>query len=227
MRHRNNRAWIRSLPRRAAPTRACGLEAADARRVRDDSRSSICPSSRDDRADTTTRRHQARSTCRPGVRWHWSRSAATVSTSSLDRLDCLTDWDIVVTTRGSEAVTSPSGGIVREERCTERASIRDLVRAVDVVITKPGYGIIADCVANDDGDALHLPRTLRGIRRHGARDAALPAVPASRARRLRSRRVGMPRSADAYGTCHPHPRRSRPDGAAVAARMIAELVNAT
>ena len=25
----------------------------------------------------------------------------------------------------------------------------DLVRAVDVVVTKPGYGIIAECLAND------------------------------------------------------------------------------
>jgi hypothetical protein len=38
-----------------------------------------------------------------------------------------------------------------DERAMYRAGLRyeDLVRAVDVVVSKPGYGIIAECLAND------------------------------------------------------------------------------
>ena len=49
----------------------------------------------------------------------------------------------------------------------------DLVRAVDVVITKPGYGIISDCVANGAAHAVHVARAVCGIRRDGSGDAAL------------------------------------------------------
>ena len=34
----------------------------------------------------------------------------------------------------------------------------DLVAAVDIVVTKPGYGIIAECVANDTRDSVHVTR---------------------------------------------------------------------
>ena len=65
-----------------------------------------------------------------------------------------------------------------DERAIYAAGYRyeDLVRAVDVVATKPGYGIISECIANDTA----LLYTSRGhfaeYRRHGPRDAALPAL---------------------------------------------------
>ena len=52
----------------------------------------------------------------------------------------------------------------------------DLVAAVDIVVTKPGYGIIAECVANNTRDPLHVARAFPRVRRAGARDAALAAV---------------------------------------------------
>jgi L-arabinokinase len=48
--------------------------------------------------------------------------------------------------------TATEGGLIRlDEPTLYRGGYRyeDLVRAVDVVVTKPGYGIIAECLAND------------------------------------------------------------------------------
>ena len=62
----------------------------------------------------------------------------------LDRLDCLPDWGIVVVGGGLQACP-----LHLDEAAIYSAGLRyeDVVRAVDVVITKPGYGIISDCVA--------------------------------------------------------------------------------
>lgn len=69
------------------------------------------------------------------------------------RLNCTDDWHVVVT--GQE----PPRGLPRcvhylDESAVYEAGMRyeDLVAAVDVVVTKPGYGIISECVAN--GTAL-------------------------------------------------------------------------
>jgi hypothetical protein len=144
----------------------------------------------------------------------------------LDRLDCLTDWDIVVTTRGSEAVTTPPGvHVVREEQLYGRGlRYEDLVRAVDVVITKPGYGIIADCVAND-ADMLY---TSRG--RFAEYDVMVREMP----HYLRCQHLALDAfEAGAWDAAlstlrhlPPPPEKIPTDGAQLAARMIAELVNA-
>ena len=57
-----------------------------------------------------------------------------VSGLDLDRLDCTPSWGVV------SAVNEPA---------MYAAGLRyeDLVRTVDVVITKPGYGIISDCIS--------------------------------------------------------------------------------
>ena len=145
----------------------------------------------------------------------------------LTRLDCLTDWDIVLTTRGSESVTAPRGVHLVPERQLYGRGFRyeDLVRAVDVVITKPGYGIIADCIANDAA----MLYTSRG--RFAEYEVMVREMP----RYLRCQHLAL----DAFeaGTWDgalrtlaslPLPsEKVRTDGAAVAARMIAELVSAT
>lgn len=50
----------------------------------------------------------------------------------------------------------------------------DLVRAADVVVTKPGYGIVSECLANDTaclytgrGDFREQALLIEGLRRHG------------------------------------------------------------
>ena len=144
----------------------------------------------------------------------------------LTRLDCLTDWDIVLTMRGSTDVAVPRGvhAVPEEDLYGRGFRYEDLVRAADVVITKPGYGIIADCVANDsamiytsrgrfaeyDVMVREMPRYLRCHHLEleafemGAWNAALAAV------------AGLPPPPDQVPT----------DGAEVAARMIADLVSA-
>ncbi len=98
----------------------------------------------------------------------------------------------------------------------------DLVRAVDVVLTKPGYGIISECIANDTAlvyttrgrfavyDVLvrEMPRYLRGA--FIANDALL---------------AGRWRAAlDAAESAPPPPEKPRTDGAEVIADMIAARV---
>jgi hypothetical protein len=65
-------------------------------------------------------------------------------------LDCLDRYGVVVTCRNSPQGARPSGVHVLREDDLYAAGLRyeDLVAAVDVILSKPGYGIIAECVAN-------------------------------------------------------------------------------
>jgi L-arabinokinase len=135
----------------------------------------------------------------------------------LDRLDCSPDWDIVVT-----AVTRLQSAIALDESAIYCAGLgyQDVVRAVDVVITKPGYGIISDCVAN--GTAMLY--TERG--RFPEYEVLVREMP----RFLRCRfidggdlRAGRWRaSLDALIESPPPPEKPRTDGAQMIARMIVE-----
>jgi L-arabinokinase len=68
----------------------------------------------------------------------------------LGSIDCLDRWTIVTTDR----ITSPAGPMPRNvvflaEQAFLGGSFRyeDLVASSDVVVTKPGYGIVAECIA--------------------------------------------------------------------------------
>jgi L-arabinokinase len=68
----------------------------------------------------------------------------------LSALDCLGEWTVVTTDR----VAAPTGDLpVHVRLIPEDAFLssgfryEDLVAAVDVVLTKPGYGIIAECIS--------------------------------------------------------------------------------
>jgi hypothetical protein len=67
----------------------------------------------------------------------------------LDKLDCLDEFTVVIAEQASEIASLPSSivGIDEEKLYVNHLGYEDLVRAMDVVITKPGYGIIADCLA--------------------------------------------------------------------------------
>jgi hypothetical protein len=72
-----------------------------------------------------------------------------VRTLPFERVDCLRDWTIVLT--DAEANPGSSAGVhVIAEQHLYGTGLRyqDLVAAVDAVITKPGYGIISECIAN-------------------------------------------------------------------------------
>jgi hypothetical protein len=70
----------------------------------------------------------------------------------VSRADCFDEWTIVTTDRVMPRSRLASDALVQvEEEAFRRSRFRyeDLVAAVDVVMTKPGYGIIAECIAAD------------------------------------------------------------------------------
>jgi hypothetical protein len=75
-----------------------------------------------------------------------------ISGLPLEPLGRLEGWSVVTTAHALEAVgPAPPGVRVLEDAAVYGSGLRyeDLVRACDVVVTKPGYGIIAECLAND------------------------------------------------------------------------------
>lgn len=72
-----------------------------------------------------------------------------VNDLDLARLDCRDDYGIVISGR-EDQLRLPRGIHFADERLLYDRELRyeDLVAAVDVVVTKPGYGIISECIAN-------------------------------------------------------------------------------
>jgi hypothetical protein len=70
------------------------------------------------------------------------------------RLDCLDDYGVVLTHRTvSDRIDAPKGihQVSEADLYGSGLHYEDLVAACDVVATKPGYGIIAECIANRTG----------------------------------------------------------------------------
>jgi hypothetical protein len=69
----------------------------------------------------------------------------------LTRLDCLDRTVVLLTHDGTFGGPVPEGVALVAEPDIYGAGLRyeDVVAAVDVVLTKPGYGIISECIAND------------------------------------------------------------------------------
>lgn len=139
----------------------------------------------------------------------------------LEPLGRLDGWSVVTTAHALEAVGPvPHGVRVLEDAAVYARGLRyeDLVRAADVVVTKPGYGIIAECVANDAA----ILYTDRG--RFAEYDVLVEAMP----RYLRAR--FMPREDLFRGRWRDHldavlaqpspPERPRTDGAGIAASYL-------
>jgi L-arabinokinase len=126
---------------------------------------------------------------------------------------------------GGQAARAPSPANLRhlDARTLESAGLgyADVVGAVDVVVTKPGYGIVTDCVGagtrlvyTDRGDFPEYPIMVAEMPRY------LPAVFASN-EEIRQGRLG--RALEAVQAI-PFPAPSRTDGAAVVAeRLLARL----
>ena len=68
---------------------------------------------------------------------------------NLHGLDCLDEWTVIVT-GGGDAPPVPRGVCFLPEQRMYDAGLRyeDIVAAVDAVVTKPGFGIVAECLAN-------------------------------------------------------------------------------
>jgi hypothetical protein len=73
-----------------------------------------------------------------------------VSALQLRQIDCLDIVDLVMTAPANEidSIDGPVHRVAEEDIYSRGFRYVDLVAAADVVVTKPGYGIIADCVAN-------------------------------------------------------------------------------
>lgn len=145
----------------------------------------------------------------------------------LATLDCRDTWTIVTTDRVTD-VRSPLPPHVRvvDERLFSTGQVRyeDLVAAVDVVVTKPGYGIIAECIST--GTAMLY--TSRGsFREYDVLVDALPDVVRSRFISQTDLFAGRWRDAlDALDALMAQPgpsTRMATNGADVAARRIAQI----
>lgn len=68
----------------------------------------------------------------------------------LAALDCTDGWQVVVTGRGGAPVQVPRCvQFIDDNAVYDKGMLyEDLVAAVDVVVTKPGYGIVSECIAN-------------------------------------------------------------------------------
>lgn len=137
----------------------------------------------------------------------------------LSSLDCLDEWTVVITGREAPA-TIPQGVAFVEESVMYAKGLHyeDLVAACDVVVTKPGYGIIAECVANETamlytsrGHFLEYDVLVREMPRF-LRCAFIDQESLLAGRWLER--------LDALVVSPPPPERPRTDGAEVAAEMI-------
>lgn len=143
----------------------------------------------------------------------------------LSTVDCLDDYVIVLTRREGKPSTTRGVLAVSEPLMYEQGlRYEDLVNAVDVVVTKPGYGIIADCVAHD----TPLLYTSRG------RFAEYPVLVSEMPRYLRCAFIdhdallsGRWREPlDRLGSAAAPQERPATDGASLIADMIEQVVRA-
>jgi L-arabinokinase len=133
---------------------------------------------------------------------------------------------VIVTAPGEALRDLPAGVLGLSEEVMYGRGLRyeDLVAAVDAVVSKPGYGIIADCAAG----GTPLAYTSRG--RFPEYDVLVREMP----RYVRSAFVPMDAllegrwlaGLEAAAAAPPPPAREL-DGAAVVARLIAERLEAT
>jgi L-arabinokinase len=76
----------------------------------------------------------------------------------LETLDCLDEWTVVVTGPGQTRQQGRVHVVSDEDVYRNGYSHVDLLAAADAVVTKPGYGIISECVAH----AVPMVYTSRG-----------------------------------------------------------------
>jgi hypothetical protein len=147
---------------------------------------------------------------------------------SLDvgRLDCFDTWSIATTDRSAPDAAHHQHVVVLSEESFRGTGFRyeDLVAAVDVVVTKPGYGIIAECIAT--GTAMLY--TSRGeFREYDLLVSQLPGYVRSRFISQDDLFGGRWRDAlTELAAAPPPPMRMATDGADVVARVLGEFVAA-
>lgn len=150
----------------------------------------------------------------------------------LDRIDARADYTVLTTGKSGGKLPSTRVAaarrddvIVLDEQALYDSGLRyeDLVAAADVVVTKPGYGIISECVANDTA----MLYTSRGrFVEYDVLVECLPRVARSRFISQDDLFAGAWRAhLDAVVAQPPPPERPRTNGAEVAAGAILEMLN--
>ncbi len=178
-------------------SRRRGLAAADARRLRQHRDAARSAARRPRRAGSRATWCAPRWACRRSGRWCWCRSAATApaaSTCTPPPRRCAA-WPTSSPRRTTRSRRATASTASTKRRCTG-SGIRyeDLVGAVDIVASKPGYGIISDCAANatallytDRGRFCEYDVLVREMPRYRGGGVHRPGGPAGRtlARRRR------------------------------------------
>jgi hypothetical protein len=144
----------------------------------------------------------------------------------LEQVDCLAAWDLVLSSTSDEAVRLPPGVHNVRDHSIYGQGLRyqDLVRAVDVVVTKPGYGIISDCLANGTA-MLYTPRGR--FPEYDVMVREMPNFLRSRKLELEDFEQGRWKEAlDELAGAPAPPEQPATDGADVAARMISRRLSA-
>ena len=141
----------------------------------------------------------------------------------LHRLDCLDDWVIAITGNRPEGALPDGVRFIDEDPMyASGVCYEDLVASVDVVVTKPGFGIVTECLANDTA----MLYTSRGrFVEYDVMVAEMPRFLRCAHIELESLRAG--RWLDGLNRARelpPAPERPRTDGAEVVAGMIRERV---
>lgn len=143
---------------------------------------------------------------------------------AVDALDCLDDWTVLLTDRITSPGTAPRPEVqlIPESAFTANLRYEDLVAAADVVVTKPGYGIVSECVAHDTA----MLYTSRGhFREYDLMVEEMPSMLRCRFIEQDDLFAGRWRDAlEALMQQPPAPRQMATDGADQAAAFIQEAV---
>lgn len=145
----------------------------------------------------------------------------------LSGLDCLSDWTLVLTDRivHPDTITPAQVKYLPESLFDTGLRYEDLVAAADVVVTKPGYGIVSECVAH----ATPMLYTSRGrFREYDLMVAHMPSM--LRCRFLSQDDLFGGRWRDALEALLQQPappRRMATDGAASAAAFIQGAIDSS
>jgi hypothetical protein len=144
----------------------------------------------------------------------------------LGRLDCFDTWTVATTDRSAPGAPAREHAVIISEEAFRETGFRyeDLVAAVDVVVTKPGYGIIAECIAS--GTAMLY--TSRGdFREYDLLVGQFPAYVKSLFISQEALFAGRWRSSlDALVAQASPAMRMATDGADVIARLLREMMDA-
>ena len=143
---------------------------------------------------------------------------------NLSQLDCLTEWTLLLTDRIAPPPAAAASHVKFLPESTFETGLRyeDLVAAVDVVVTKPGYGIVSECVAHQ----TPMLYTSRGrFVEYGVMVAEMPRFLRCAFIDMESLLAGRWREAlDRVRRLPPPPERPKTNGAEVVAAMVRDRI---